>query len=139
MTARPLKAKLENACKDLWWSSEADYPVEVVWCEIPESQCPESGVLAPALVRQVVGCAEDAAVTSQLFDSLFDKYLTPKRWHTAEDKQQLNQLRALKTLLSENISNLQVYRCGEVEITLCILGYVSTGILAGVKTCLVET
>ena len=25
------KAQLEAACDDLWWSSESDYPVEVVW------------------------------------------------------------------------------------------------------------
>ncbi len=141
MTANPLRAQLEAACKDLWWSSEADYPVEVVWYELPESQRSARIVLDDALIRQIAGCGKEANVASRPFDALFDKQLTPKSWHTAEDKQQLEQLGQLKSLLSESFSDPcpLVYRCGEVEVTLCILGYVSRGIFAGVKTCVVET
>jgi len=143
MTATPLKAQLEAACKDLWWSSESDYPVEVVWYELSAQQvdgaASEDARLDDELVCQIAGCADDTVITSRPFDSVFDKQLTPKGWHTAEDKQQLRQLDQLKTLLAEAFSSPQIYRCGEIEITLCILGFGADGIVAGVKTCVVET
>lgn len=139
MTANSLKARLENACKDLWWSSETDYPVEVIWHTLPESHQTGRIVLDNTLVRQIATCEEDAVIEMQPLERCFEKQLVPKSWHTAEDKQQIEQLRQLKALLIEALAHPQVYRCGEVEITLCILGYVSGGIFAGVKTCVVET
>lgn len=153
MTAPPLKTKLEAACKDLWWSSEADYPVEVLWHELPALQRldPQAltatateaalspAVLDPVLICSLAGCAEDTAITARPFDSFFASYLIPKGWHTGEDKQQLKQLDQLQTLLATSLIQPQVYRCGDVEITLLIVGYASDSIVAGVKTCLVET
>ncbi|MGD1867700.1 MAG: nuclease A inhibitor family protein [Phormidesmis sp.] len=143
MTTPPLKAQLEAACQDLWWSSEADYPVEVVWCELPASQHVENidrqNSIDKVLIRQIAGCQEDTQIASRPFDTFFDKYLTPKGWHTKEDKQQLKQLEQLKNLITEALLHPQVYRCGDVEITLCVVGYFSGEILAGFKTCVVET
>jgi len=145
MTAPSLKTQLEAACQDLWWSSEADYPVEVVWYEL--SAMNGKMVLDDAVIYEIAGCEEDTAITTpdfndltdRAFEACFAKQLTPKSWHTAEDKQHLQQLGQLKNLLSEALSPPLVYRCGEVEVTLCILGYVRVGIIAGVKTCIVET
>ncbi|PZO60859.1 MAG: hypothetical protein DCF15_01275 [Phormidesmis priestleyi] len=153
MIAEEFKAQLEAACDDLWWSSEADYPVEMVWQAASQSQSDESDEAAEpteiteAVVLQLAGCAAEASepigvensVESVEIESFFEQALAPKPWHTAADKAQIAQLQHLKTLLANSLKNLQVYRCGEVEITALVLGFATDSIIAGVKTTLVET
>lgn len=152
MIAEELKAQLEAACNDLWWSSEADYPVEMVWQAARQGQSDESDEpneaaepteITEAVVLQLAGCAAEASepisVKSVGVESFFEQALAPKPWHTDADKAQIAQLQHLKTLLTNSLKNLQVYRCGEVEITALVLGFAADSIIAGVKTTLVET
>lgn len=136
MTADDLKAQLEAACDDLWWSSESDYPVEMVW--IPATEVPTEAIEASA-VRKLFSRAEDAAIEVISIEAFFERATAPKSWHTEADKVQMNRLQALKALLTDSLSNLQVYRWGEVEIRVYVLGNAPDSAIAGVKTTLVET
>ena len=140
MTAdSPLKTQLEEACQDLWWSSEADYPVEVVWQSASEVSSDEQKPTHEKLVRRVMNISAADKLIEVEVEAFCERSLTPKSWHTAEDKAQLAQLQRLKNLLTDSLQKLKVYRHGEVDISLYILGYTAKGDLACVKTCLVET
>ncbi|PZO23201.1 MAG: hypothetical protein DCF25_00825 [Leptolyngbya foveolarum] len=129
-----LKERLENACKDLWWSSEADYPVKVVW------QPSVVGDRNPTVINQWISSVhEESKIEKVDLNDFFERATTPKSWHTKDDKVQLSRLKCLKELLNAELSALQVYRCGEVEIAAYVLGYSTEGVLAGVQTVLVET
>lgn len=135
-----LKTQLEAACNDLWWRSEADYPITVVWqsdADVQDSS--EGSSLSDALECQLAGCEPDAAVEIVDIKGFFERSLTPKSWHTQDDKARMSRLQHLKTLLATAISDPQVYRCGEVEVTVLILGYAPDGRVAGVRTTIVET
>ena len=132
--ANDLKAQLEAATEGLWWSSESDYPVKVVWqpAEIPAE-------INRATVRRLAGCNEDAQIQVVDIEDFFKRATTPESWHTPEDKAQLTQLKALKSLLIDSLTHLQVYRCGAAEITAYVIGTAPDGSIAGVTTTLVET
>lgn len=129
--ANNLKAQLEAATENLWWSSESDYPVDVVWQ--PHAETNE------AAVRQLAGCDQNAQIQIVDVEDFFERATTPKSWHTPEEKAQLTQLNALKALLIDSLTHLQVYRCGTVEVTVYVIGTAPDGIMAGVTTTLIET
>lgn len=144
LRANQLRAKLEAACQDLWWSSESDYPVEAVW------RSPNTAVtntantdtdepIAIPIVRQLFNYANEIEIRLVEVEDFFERATTPKSWHTPADKDQLSRLRQLKTLLTSALSRLQVYRCGNVEISVYVLGYTPDKTIAGVKTLLIET
>ena len=127
--ARELKTQLEAACDDLWWHSEADYPITVVW---------QSAADTEELIRQLAGCDDTETKVGDV-EGFFERSFTPHSWHTDEDKARLSRLQHLKTILTEALTNPQVYRCGEVEVSLFILGRTSEDHIAGVQTTVVET
>ncbi len=129
-----LKVQLEAACDDLWWSSESDYPVEVIWFAAPAESAGED---QESLVCELIGC--EGEVETVDIEGFFARAIAPKSWHTAEDKAQISQLQQLKTLLQSALSNPKAYRCGEVEVSVHVVGYTPDGNIAGVKTTVVET
>lgn len=129
-----LKAQLETACNDLWWSSESDYPVEVVWPTAPSELTDEN---RESLVRELAGYEGELEAVS--VEDFFERAIAPKSWHTAEDKAQISQLQRLKALLQSALSNPKAYRCGEVEVSVYVVGNTPDGNIAGVKTTVIET
>lgn len=129
-----LKSQLEAACDDLWWRSEADYPITVVWLSAPDG-----GSLNDELIRQMMSYDEGADVKVGDVEGFFERSLTPHSWHTDEDTARISRLEHLKTLLTTALVNSKVYRCGEGEISLSVLGRTSDGQVAGIQTTLVET
>ncbi len=146
-----LKTQLEEACEGLWWSSESDYPVEVVWDLATAKAADKASDKAadkapnkaesplPEKVHRLLVVENATELTTVDVEDFFARSLTPKSWHTAEDKAQIAQLQQLKTLLVRSLQSLKVYKVGSVEIDVYILGLAPDGTLAGVKTRLVET
>ncbi len=137
-----LKVQLEEACEGLWWSSESDYPIEVVWVSAADHKVTDhegASTLLAAVVCGASGVGDTDALTIGEVEDFFARSLTPKSWHTAEDKAQITQLQQLKTLLVQSLKPLKVYRYGSVEIDAYILGLTADGTVAGIKTRLVET
>lgn len=134
-----LKSQLEAACDDLWWRSEADYPITVVWLSAADTPAAsDGGSLNGELIRQIMGC-DGADVKVGDVEGFFERSLTPHSWHTDEDTARISRLEHLKTLLTTALVNSKVYRCGEGEISLSVLGRTSDGQVAGIQTTLVET
>ncbi len=146
MMTEELKAQLEAACDDLWWSSEADYPVEMVWLPATQGQLGKAAEpieISETVVFQLAGYtareSEQITVKRAELETFFEPALAPKTWHTPADKAQIAQLQHLKTILTTSLKNLQVYRCGEVEVTALVLGFAADSLIAGIKTIIVET
>lgn len=132
-----VKAQLEMACEDLWWSSESDYPVEVVWQPDVEMHNETISEMMDTWIGE--HHLEDKIEKIEL-NNFFERAIAPRSWHTNEDKVQLRRLQQLKDLLMAELSELQVYRCGEVEVIAYVLGYyLEGGVLSGVRTTIIET
>ncbi len=135
-SGKALKKQLEDACEDLWWSSESDYPIQVVWQPQVDAQAEDQD---GSIDQWLASLHPEDAIETVDFDDFFARSLTPKSWHTPEDQAQINRLTQLHNLLTSELSHLQVYRCGEIEVAVYVLGYSDDGILSGVQTTLVET
>jgi hypothetical protein len=60
-------------------------------------------------------------------------------WHDEEERETVKRFQNLVSILKQNLSQLQVFRVGSVEIDVYIVGVTGGGGLAGLSTKLVET
>ncbi|HEY9825473.1 MAG TPA: nuclease A inhibitor family protein [Stenomitos sp.] len=127
-------ARLAASVEDLQWHSETDAPFELLyWPGTVGKQ------LAPADVLKLVGLESDTPLEVLAVEAFFAPALTPQDWHTPVEVEETQRFQALQRLLSETLTQLQVYRCGEIELEIYITGQLPTGEWAVLHTSAVET
>ncbi|MBD2364677.1 nuclease A inhibitor family protein [Anabaena minutissima FACHB-250] len=124
--------QLKQASDGLLFMSESEYPCEAfLWSDI-----------APATPEKILQQTNHPIDTPEKIvgvDDFFGVATTPENWHEEEEKETVNRFQTLVQTLKENLSNLQVYRLGKIEIDVYVIGETPTGNLAGVATKVVET
>ena len=124
--------QLKKACNGLLCMSESEYPFEVfIW----ESETP----LTPEHIRKITNHPQNTPVEIMGIDKFFAAATTPQDWYGEEENETLKKYQALVGILKENLSSLEVYRLGEREIDVYIVGTTSSGDKAGLSTKVVET
>jgi hypothetical protein len=109
--------ELTDLIEGLWWTSEADYPwiLEVL---------PEFNL--------------DSAFEIVDFDQFFAIATQIKSWHGEREKLEVKRYQDLVTWLQENLTDLTVYRHGEIEVTIWVVGKIDSHWFV-LKTTAVET
>jgi hypothetical protein len=122
---------LTTATADLLWSSESDEPFEIVtW--------PQGTEIEPtALFGDLVD--SDAPIETMTLTDLFAPILTIEDWYEAAELAQVNRYTELLHAIESHLAEPQVFRVGEVEIAIYIVGKTPDGDLVGLKTHAVET
>jgi hypothetical protein len=69
----------------------------------------------------------------------FEKLTRRREWHTAAHEEQIKKITELYDLLNLRLTDLTVYRVGEIQIDIYIVGRDPKGCLVGVRTRAVET
>jgi hypothetical protein len=124
--------QLQQASEGLLFGSETDAPFEVIhW--------PTQGELTPTKLLQLTEHSPDAPVEIVSVDEFFDVANAEEDWHDEEERETAKRFQNLVNILKQNLSQLQVYRVGSVEINAYIVGVTDGGGLAGLSTKLVET
>lgn len=124
--------QLSSASQGLLFLSETDAPFEVVhW--------PAQGELTPAKLLQLTNHPPDAPVEGQTVDDFFATATAEEDWHDRDERETAKRFQNLVSVLKQNLSQLQVYRVGSVEIDAYIVGATQNGDWAGLSTKLVET
>ena len=127
-----LSGRLKSLTEDLSYQSESDYPVE------PYVRGAGDGALkAEEFAKGREG--DDAAVRELDFDSFFGNYTDEQDWWGEEERAVAKKFQALVKFLKENLSDIKVYRVGDVEADVYVVGKTASGDFAGVKTKIVET
>ncbi len=72
-------------------------------------------------------------------DEFFAIATQEEDWHDQEEREMVQRFQNLVSVLKQNLSQLQVYRVGNIEIDVYIVGVTDGGGLAGLSTKLVET
>jgi Nuclease A inhibitor-like protein len=131
VTTPEIIALFKQVTTDLLWSSESDYPFEVVtW---------EQGVdLNPAALFSKLAKPNDAIETITLAD-LFAPVLTIEDWYESDELALVNRYTDLFHAIDSNLSDVKIFRVGEVEIAIYIVGKTPDGDTIGLKTHVVET
>ncbi|MDF5716726.1 MAG: nuclease A inhibitor family protein [Rhizonema sp. NSF051] len=132
MTNQEIIEQLKAASRDLVFISESDYPFDVFLWEGMTSVTSEK-------VLQQTAHPQDTLIEVVPLESFFRQATTVEDWQSPEEQETAKNYQALVSTLKSNLSNLQVYRLGTIEINVYILGQTSTGDSAGLSTLVVET
>ena len=132
-TSQDLLPELETACENLLWRSEADYPFEVVVLLLDQQSFTVETLLDNG------DYPDNTPVTVVSLDDFFKQALVERAWFDSRELKRVERYRNLRDLLETTLENLQVYRLGEVEIDVYILGGTEDSQVIGVKTQTVET
>ena len=119
---------LKQATDGLLMTSESEYPFEVfTW---------ESGQLNETTVLEKTGLKGTVKLVE--IDDFFRNSVTAEDWHEDEEKEAVIKFQNLVNVLKTNLTDLQVYKIGNREIDVYIIGNTPDGI-AGVSTKVIET
>jgi hypothetical protein len=128
-----LIARLQDATTGLLWTSEIDAPLEVIhWS-------PSVLELTPEQLLKLTHHPLATPVKRMAVDTFFAGATEEQDWFGEEERVIAEQYRNLVAILKQSLSNLQVYRVGEVNIDLYILGQTESGDWVGLATQAVET
>jgi hypothetical protein len=117
--------ELKQATEGLLLMSESDYPFEIVeWAGTDE--------ISTASLQRLSGQPTDSPVSIQSLDDFF-------RPAVSETRADAKRYQALLQLLKGNLTDVKVYRVGEINIPVYIVGKSPTGNWLGLSTRVVET
>jgi hypothetical protein len=100
---------------------------------------PTQEELTPAKLLQLTNHPPNAPIEIVSVDEFFDVGNAEEDWHDDEEQETAKRFQNLVSTLKQNLSQLQVYRVGSINIDAYIVGVTDGGELAGLSTKLVET
>lgn len=122
---------LQKASEGLLFTSESEYPYEVIHWETTEPLTEES-------FRQQVSIPDGTRVERMESSEFCDPDAPDPDWYGESERADAARFRDLMTLLRDYLSDLEVYRVGEGEVGIYILGRLGNCII-GLKTTSIET
>lgn len=133
-TSSTLEEVIKPLLAGLLYPSESDEPIQFVTCYLKQespltgSQIEEWLMLPPSVFIEEVPEAE-----------FWGPVATDEEWHGDEEKKRVEAFRHLRQELEKHLTGRQVFRVGDSEIAVYLLGRTPEGERAGVKTMVVET
>lgn len=129
--ATTLLQSIENASRGLLYPSESDFPIEPI--EFGEEEPTPEALLA---LRKL---PSETRVDDPTLDAIFEG-LTDVFEEASDDEQATSKrFQALKSLLEDNLEDIRIYRLGEVDMEIFVLGRHASGKWMGIRTNVVET
>jgi len=95
--------------------------------------------IAAEKVLALGGHPADATVEETTLDMFFEVPTTEMDWHGPEEKEVVQKFRALVQILKDRLKDIRVFRVGETEVAIHIVGRTPEGHYAGLTTGVVET
>jgi Nuclease A inhibitor-like protein len=132
----PLMQQIATAATNLNWVSETDAPFEVLLWTL--SAKPSVEKISGKQVLEQAHLPLETPVETQDLDTFFEPTL-PQSWHSAKEQAIAKQFQSLQALLHKTLEDIQVFRCGEIEIEIYIVGRSPKGEWIVLHTTAVET
>ena len=130
-TTQDLIPELKAACEGLLWRSETDYPFKVVILSTDDQ--------LSSVDRLLKNYPDDTPLDTISLDDFFGKATLERAWFDSHELTLVERYRNLRDLLETTLENLQVYRIGNSEIDIYLIGETEDKRVVGVKTKVVET
>lgn len=124
--------KLEAAARGLLYISETDAPLT------PFFWPTESEKVSPQVIKQNAKLETTSEVSTQELDEFFEPVAIEEEWMNDEEKTEAQRFQNLQKILEENIKGIKIFRFGETNLDVFIVGKTEGG-FAGVRTKVVET
>ncbi len=126
------KKSLKELLKDLYYISETDAEFSVFIGEKAESVSKEE------ILRQTNNAPYEK-VEERNFTEFFERLTKIQDWFEEKETENARKFGEVKKLLEENLTNLKVFKIGDVQIDIYIVGLDLESRLSGIKTEAVET
>lgn len=126
--------KLSEATEGLLFTSESDYPFDIIVWRGQALGAP----LSPESLIQITEHTEDTPVELMDLDTFFKGATQEQDWHDESEKESVARFQELAEILHTDLDNVQVYKVGEFEMDVFILGTVASDVV-GLSTKIVET
>ncbi|MGI4804051.1 MAG: nuclease A inhibitor family protein [Janthinobacterium lividum] len=124
-----LQSNLENATNGLQMMSESEFPFEYFSTKDTE--------INNATVLKITQKPEGTPVATTTLDDLLRNMTDPARGSV--NPQEAEKYQQMAEVLKSTLQNLSVYRVGEVQIDVLIMGLTEEKTVAGMRTKLIET
>lgn len=124
--------KLEDAAKDLLYISETDAPLEPFFWPVGNEE------LTPEFIKQQAKLPYGAPASTQALNEFFEPVAIEEEWMNDEEVAEARRFQNLQTTLEENLKDVKVFRFGETDLDVFIIGKTEGG-FAGLQTKVVET
>jgi len=131
-TDNELIQELQDATAGLLMMSESDYPFEVASIE-------GEAKLTPEYLRRLAGKSEDEPVEKRELDDFFRNSVFEPDWKNEAQIATARQFQKVVALFKKEFSDTGVYRIGNIDIAVFILGRSSRGNWLGLSTRVIET
>lgn len=122
--------EIARAAEGLLFVSEADYPLEPLRLE---------GAPDEARLRELAGAGADAPVATQSVEEFFRAATSEPSWKGGEELAAARRFQSVARLLRENLSDVRVYKVGEINMPAYVIGRGPGGGWLGLSTRVVET
>jgi hypothetical protein len=119
---------------DLLYPSESDEPLELTTCYLKQaepltvSQIKDWQMLPPAVYVEEISEAD-----------FWEPVTTQQEWYEEEEKKRTATFQALKEVVDQTLTVRQVFRVGETEMDVYLLGRQESGDRVGIRTKVVQT
>jgi hypothetical protein len=130
--ANSLTARIKKAVRGLYFISESD--AEILSFEGKKAE----SVTKDVLLEQT-GKTDNSVVEEKGFEEFFSKLTEIQDWFGDEEKESAAKFSDLKNLLQKELKDLKVFKVGQTEIDIYVVGLDARSILRGIKTQAVET
>lgn len=128
-----LKEQIDLLVADLRYPSESDEKIE--FFEILDT----IAEISTENFKNFIGKSEETAIQTMDFELFFEPLIRTEEWFIDEEAQWAEDAQKLKTVLKKKLQDLQVFRVGETEIEVFVIGKTEAGEWIGIKTLLIET
>jgi hypothetical protein len=129
--SRPFPSELLT---DLYYPSESDEPIAYVDYSI-EAPAP----LTSDQLHQYLGIDPETRVEEMPEADFWQPLISEEDWYGDEERARTAQSRKVQEAIHQCLTNRQVFRVGETEVDVYLLGQQPNGHWAGLKTNVVET
>lgn len=126
-------AALERATRDLLYMSESDEPIEVIH---PGRLGRPFGAADAFLAA---GRQPGGRVRELRIEEFFGELTKECDWHGDSERETVNRYRQLRDLFTGGLCEAKVFRLGEIEVDLIVVGRAADDHWIGIQTRAVET
>lgn len=133
----PLVQKIAEAVADLVWVSETDAPFDVVRWPDSFGESTQELIHQDRVLQQVQLPPETPVEMIDL--ETFLAPTAPQPWHSEAEQAIAVRFQTLGNLLHDTLEEIQVFRCGEIELEIYIVGHTLEGHWIALHTSAVET
>lgn len=126
--------QVENLCRNLYYISETDSSVQFFKGEKAEAVNSDS-----VLARIKHDKDSETAIKEVNFKDFFARLTKIEDWFGEEEKEWADKFERIQKLLEKHLVDLKVFKIGQIELDVYVVGLDAEGILSGIRTKAVET